>query len=173
MKGFLTVAKVLLADGAELPTQKAVEYGWLPNSSQPAGWGLARHEVPLGPNLFVDGGRQLLAYCFGGRSPLSDFFCQKFGVGTGTTAPAVTDSALEAPVSLDNAAYTKQISSIDFPAPFVCRIECPLSHADGAGYLLTEIGLFSGNDSLFARSTNLGINKTSDFAPVIMWRIRF
>jgi hypothetical protein len=78
MKGFVTLSKVQLADGKIITTQQAVDYGWIrPAGVQKPGWGLERHEVPLGHNLFVDEGRQLLAYCFGGRAPLSNFFLPK------------------------------------------------------------------------------------------------
>jgi len=177
MKGFLTISKVLLPDGTEIPTQRAVGYKWIvPAIPQPLGWGMERHEVPMGPNLFVDGGRQLMAYCFGGRSPLSSFFCQKFGFGTGTTPPAVTNVSLEAPIYLNpptNTVITKEINGVDYPTAFIARVECAIGAADGNGYLITEMGLFSGNETLIARSTNLGINKTSDFSPVVTWRIRF
>lgn len=177
MKGFLTVSSVRLADGKEISTQKAVDYGWIvPAKVKPAGWGFKRHEVPLGSNLFTDSGRQALAYCFAGRSPLTDFFCQKFGIGTGTTPPSVTDVALEAPIYLDpptNTVTTKEINGVDFPTAFVARVDCLIGLGDGNACLITELGLFSGNDTLLARMTHLGINKTSDAAFAILWHVRF
>src|ERR1044071_1905527 len=94
-KGFLSVKNVTLADGKVISNQQAVDYGWFRPGTVLPGWDLAKEEIPLGPNLWSDNGRQLLAYCFGFKSPVSDFVCANFGVGTGTTAPTVVDVALE------------------------------------------------------------------------------
>lgn len=172
-QGYLTVSKVYLADGSEISTQKAVDYGWiLPSEKTPRGWGIERHEVPLGKNLFTDAGRQQLAYCFGFRSPIENYVVSKFGVGTGTSAPRVTDVSLEAPIQFPDLSYTKDIAGIDFPTPFVMRIEFVLGATEANGYLITEMGLYTGDSTLIARRTNLGINKSSDQSPVLSWRIR-
>lgn len=174
VKGLLSVTKVLLADGKEISTQRAVELGWIiPSGTRPRGWGLTREEVPLGHNLFLDNGRQLLAFAFGERSPISNFTCKKFGLGTGTTPPKVIDVGLESPLSFFAGSQTKPISAIDFSIPFVARVEFAIAATEANGFLITEMGLFSGNDTLLARRVHVGINKTSDFSPVLGWRIRF
>ena len=175
-EGLLTISKITLADGTEIPTWKAIDYGWIarPEGHQPCGWGLERHEVPLGKNLFVDQGRQLVAYAFGFRSPIQDYVCQKFGVGTGTTAAQVTDVALEAPITLSNSQTTKDVDTIDFLSPFVVRVGFTLGVDDANGYIISEQGLFSGNNALIARKIrSVSINKTSDFASTMTWRLRF
>lgn len=175
-QGFLTISKIALADGSEVPTAKAIEYGWIemPTGRQPGGWGLERDEIPLGKNLFVDNGRQLVAYAFGFRSPIQDYVCQRFGVGTGTTAAKVTDVALEAPITLNSGLTTNAVDTIDFASPFVVRVGFTLGINDANGYIISEQGLFSGNNALIARKIrSVGINKTSDFAPTLTWRIRF
>ena len=174
-RGILTISGIKLADGKRLSTQQAVDYGWIsPAGGQFAGWGLERHEVPLGENLFVDQGRQLVAYCFGFRSPISNYTVQRFGVGTGLTPAKVTDVALQSPVVLNNGSTTKPIDAVDFLSPFVVRVAFTLATDDANGYLLSEMGLFSGGEALIARKVRaVSINKTSDFSPTLTWRIRF
>jgi hypothetical protein len=176
-EGLVTVSGVRLASGRVISTQQAVDYGWIIPSEgvSPSGWGLERHEVSLGKNLWLDQGRQLLAYCFGFRAPISDFTCQKFSVGTGTTTPQVTDVALEAPITLASTSSTMaSIDGVDFLSPFVVRISYTIALGDANGNLITERGLMSGNGTLFARHvTTAGINKTSDFSPTLSHRIRF
>ena len=174
-KGILTVSGIKLADGKVLSTQQAVDYGWIkPVTGQFAGWNLERHEVPLGENLFVDQGRQVVAFAFGFRSPISTYTVQRFGVGTGTTPARVTDVALEAPVVLNTSTTTKPIDAVDFLSPFVVRVAFTLANDDANGYILSEMGLFSGGEALIARKVRaVSINKTSDFSPTLTWRIRF
>jgi hypothetical protein len=174
-KGLVTVSKIVDSSGKVISLEDAIRYGWLPKPSRvPAGWGVGRDEVCLGQNLFLDQGRQLLAYCFAFRSPIENFVCSKFGVGTGTTAAAVTDVALEAPVALATGAYTGSVESIDFLSAFVVRVAFTLGLSDANGSLITEQGLFSGNNSLIARRVRtVGLNKTSDYAPTMTWRLRF
>jgi len=174
-QGLLTVSRIVDAAGKPIPPQKAIEYGWITPEPGPfPGWGLDRSEIPLGRNLFVDQGRQLLAYAFSFRAPIQNFVCQNFGVGTGTRPAKTTDVALQAPVALASSAYTGPIDSIDFLSAFVVRVAFTLGLADASGSLITEQGLFSGNNTLIARRVRtVGINKTSDFAPTLTWRLRF
>ena len=174
-KGFLSVSKVLDASGKEISTQRAVDYGWIVPDFRNSlkGWDLQKHEIPLGENLFCDGGRQLLAFCFGYYAPISSYVCSKFSVGTGTVPAKVTDVALQNPIEFSAGVTTKTIYGIDCPTAFVARVEFTLGANEANGYLITELGLFSGNDTLYARRTTTGVNKSSDFSPVISWRIRF
>ena len=175
-EGLITVSKITLADGKELPLRKACDYGWITPERVPGGWDVADDEVCIGPNLFLDQGRQLIAYAFGFRAPIENYTVQKFGVGTGLTAARVTDVALESAVPLASGfgATTAPITSVDFLTAFVMRVGFNIAVGDANGYLLTEFGLFSGNDTLLARKVrSVGINKTSDFSPTLTWRIRF
>jgi hypothetical protein len=174
-EGILTISGIKLVDGKTLSTQQAVDYGWItPARGQFRGWDLERHEVPLGENLFVDQGRQIVAFAFGFRSPISNYTVQRFGVGTGLTPAKVTDVALQAPVTLNNALTTKEIDAVDFLSPFVVRVAFTLANDDANGYILSEMGLFSGGEALIARKVRaVSINKTSDFSPTLTWRIRF
>jgi hypothetical protein len=174
--GIVTISKVVLADGREISTQDALRYGWISGAEgrQPAGWGLERHEIPLGENLFVDQGRQVVCFAAGFRSPIENYTIQSFGVGTGLTTARVTDVALEAPITLSNSQTTKAVDSIDFISPFVLRVAFTLGINDANGYIISEQGLFSGGGALMARKIRaVSINKTSDFSPTLTWRIRF
>ena len=175
-QGLVTVSRIVDSTGKVVPVEAAIRYGWLPAKMErvPAGWGVGRDEACLGKNLFVDQGRQLLAYCFAFRSPIADFVCSKFGVGTGSTAALASDVALEAPVALATGSYMGNVDSIDFLSAFVVRVAFTLGLSDCNGSLIREEGLFSGNGSLIARRVRtVGINKTSDFAPTLTWRLRF
>jgi hypothetical protein len=158
--------------------QDAIRRGWLrvelacPSFQSYAELNLARLEDVGGPNLFCDNGRQCLAYVFGGRSPSSDFACKKFGLGVGTTPPNVADVGLESALNFFGGSPVKPVDSISYPAPFIAAVQFTIGATEANGFLITEMGLFSGNDTLISRRVMVGINKTSDFAPTLSWRIR-
>lgn len=161
-QGLVTIDRIVDSFGKEIPIEAAIRYGWIQPGAECA------------PNLFVDQGRQLLAYCFAFRSPIQNFVCSNFGIGTGTTPAKTTDVALAAPVALASGNFTAPINSIDFLSAFVVRVSFTLGLLDAPGSLITEMGLFSGNNTLIARRVRtVGINKTTDFAPTLTWRLRF
>jgi hypothetical protein len=172
-KGYVALAGIKDAEGKSVSFEKAIKYGWVKPGRVPRGFDLEPGTMPVGQNLFLDNGRQLLAYVWGGRSPMADYACQKFGVGTGTTPAAVIDVALESPVEFSTGVTTKNVDAITFPSPFVARVEFTIGANQCNGYLLTEFGLFSGNNVLLARIVNAGFNKTSDWAPSLTWSIRY
>jgi hypothetical protein len=175
-KGLVSISKIVDAFGKEISTQQAVDYGWVkPATRQVRGWDLPRNEIPLGENLFLDQGRQLLTYAFAFRSPIENYVCRRFGVGTGLTAARVSDVSLEAPITLaSTGAITAPIDSIDFLQAFLVRVSFTLALGDANGYVITEMGLYSGNSTLMARKVRaVAVNKTSDFSPTLTWRIRF
>jgi len=165
-------------DGKKMSTQEAVDKRIIIPELVDKDWNIEKTEVPLGPNLFVDIGRQYLSYVFGGQSPLTNFICSQYSVGTGDPgiyAPNVTDVGLIAPIPLASVsgATLKAIDGTDFPAPFIARVQFTLAAADANGYLITELGLFSGDGNLLARKTTTGINKSSSYTLSLSWRIRF
>ncbi len=162
-QGIVTIARIVDSFGKEIRLERAIRYGWIEAGAESA------------PNLFVDQGRQLLAYAFAFRSPISNYTCQQFGVGTGSTPAKISDVALEAPVLLASAAaYTAPIDSIDFLSAFVVRVAFTIGLGDANGSNITEMGLFSGGGVLIARRVRtVAINKSSDFAPTLTWRLRF
>jgi hypothetical protein len=112
-------------------------------------------------------------YALAFRAPAQDFTLQRFGVGTGTRSPASTDVALVNPVAFADTSFTKLVDIVDFPSPYVLRAQFTLGASDCNGYLLTEIGLFSGDETLLARVVRPGINKTSDFQVQLAHDLRF
>ena len=180
-KGLLTVARVLGSAGDIVSAEKAAQYGWIkPVRGNYAEWNLGPDEIPLGKNLFLDQGRQANAYAFGLKNPIENFVCQKVGFGTGTAAPNIAQTSLitRIPVNsadpVDDWVYTKEIAGVDWPGPFIARVEFSIGFAECNGFLITEMGLFTGDDTLVARKVNsVGINKSSDFSPILTWRVRF
>lgn len=175
-EGLLTVRKVLLRTGEVISPEKAVAYGFFKPQFEgvnPQDWKLDPTEIPLGKNLFVDIGRQQMAYAFGNRSPITDYVCRNFSIGTGTTPPKVTDMDLENPLAFYGGSSLKPIDSVEWPDPFISLVLFTIAASEANGYLITEMGLFSGSGNLFARRVFSGINKTSDHAPTLGWRIRW
>lgn len=186
VKGYVTVAGVFDEKGRQIPMQKAVDYGWITPvpGRQPTGWGFDRDEAAIGPNLFVDNGRQLLAFAFGGRSPASDFACSRFGIGTGILPATTTDVALHSPVPLGSDishALTKTVDGIDFVSAFMVRVGYTIpgvsgstQYLNGNGCAIRERGLFSGNGTLLARHVSTApINKEAGISFKLFWRLRF
>jgi hypothetical protein len=182
IQGFVTLTGVKLANGRHISTQQAVDRGLvIPSRYKPVGWGIAKEEIPLGHNTMVDNGRQLLAYLFGGRTPAASYVCSQFGIGTGTDATNASFTDLISPVNFyDNSGLkpTKPINGVDFPVPFIARVEFALDTTEANGTLITELGLYATDTgtsatTLLARKTITGISKTSDFGPVFLWRVRF
>ncbi len=84
-----------------------------------------------------------------------------------------TDVALGAPITLNSGNMLGPIDSIDYLSAFVLRVAFTLGLLDANGFLITEMGLFSGNGSMLTRKVrSVGINKTSDYAPTLLYRVR-
>jgi hypothetical protein len=185
-KGYLTLKHFLQEDGSPLSVQDAIDRGVIADTGlrAPASWKFDKTCLPLGKNLFVDQGRQMLAYAFGFRSPISNFVCTQFGIGTGSNPPAVTDVALQSPLTFYDplggtspTSTVKPITKASFPYPFIIDIEMTLAYSEANGQLITEFGLFTGSSggggsTLLARKVVLGYNKNSALSPVFVWRIR-
>lgn len=136
-------------------------------------WGLGDTEVAIGGNLFTNQGRKYLTYAFGGRSPISNYVCSKFGIGTGDRPTTVDDTSLDNPIALSAGVALKDIDGITYPSDYIALVQFTISTTEANGSLIREAGLFSGDGTLLARNVGYNINKTSSFAPVINWRIRF
>ncbi len=169
--GYTSIEKIVDDSGKAVPLEKAIQYGWVKFDSREA---FQQHRKEGIPNLYTDNGRQLLAFAFGFRSPIENYVCRRFGVGTGLTAARTTDVALQAPVALASNLLTGPVDSIDFLSAFVVRVAFTLGHNDANGYAITEQGLFSGNDTLIARRVRgVAISKDASFSPSLLHRIRF
>jgi hypothetical protein len=168
--GCTTIEKIVDDTGKVVPLEKAIHYGWIKFDSRES---YLQHQSGGIKNVYTDNGRQLLAFCFAFRSPIENYVCRRFGVGTGLTAAKTTDVALQAPVPLASNLLTGPIDSIDFLSAFVVRVAFTLGNSDANGYAITEQGLFSGNDTLIARRVRgVAINKSS-FAVSLLHRLRF
>lgn len=172
LDGFISLASVTTPSGDTLTASEAVKAGFVRLGHIPTeGWpSLDPGEVPVGTNLHTDGGRQLMVYCWGNRAPITDYACTYFSVGTGTTPPTVSDLGLEATVP---GFVLKSVNSIDYPEPFIARVSLTLGPSDAVGYLITEMGLFSGNGTLINRATlDVPLNK-GNLSKTYLWRLRF
>lgn len=186
MQGFLTLGSVV-SNGQNLTPLEAVKRGLVKvqsTSEAPAGWGVSRHEIPLGYNLMVDNGRQFLAYLFGGMTPASSFTCSRFSIGTGTLAPNVSNTDLQTPIAFYEPApsapliTTKPVSQITFPAPMIALVELALAASEANGLLITEWGLNASADSgvtstLLCRKVEAGLEKNQTAGTNLLWRLRF
>lgn len=80
----------------------------------------------------------------------------ELAVGTGTSEPKKTDSALESEVIRKSVTGTDDGTG---ETTFVIR----LTTSEANGNDLTEVGTFESDDTLQARITHAAIQKTSDF----------
>ncbi len=175
MQGYVSILDFRDPKGRIIPVQKAIENGWVQKPEKvPAGWGADRDEVGIGANTFLDTGRQALCYAFGNSSPISNYVCTHFGVGTGTTPVNTGDVGLVNPIAFDgDSTYAKLVGGITFPSPYVAQVQLPLASGECNGYLITELGLFTASGVLLARKIDAGINKDSSYSPTLLWRVRF
>ncbi len=145
--------------------------------------------IVLGDNLVVNSGRQIIANLLGGRnfnssSPNKDWIVSKISFGTYDEAPRFTDTTLspqflngvyaggENEIAYDGTNYKKILSSVDWPQPFIVRFEGILGVDEGVGFLIRELGLWSYNETLFARKAIPAIAKDDQFGFSILWRVR-
>lgn len=145
--------------------------------------------IMLGDNLVVNSGRQVLANLLGGRdfnstTPNKDWIVSKISFGTYDEAPRFTDTTLspqfldgvhaggENEIAYDGTNFKKVLNSVDWPQPFIVRFEGILGTDEASGFLIRELGLWTHNETLFARKAIPGIVKDSEFGFSLMWRIR-
>ena len=168
--GYVSIAGGYTSDGGWISVKDAIDRGFLsaPDCSQPS-W-LPRHELAIGGNCFTNLGNKYLAYLFGGRTPVSNYICTSFGVGTDDTAATVADTSLLLQVDLGSSS-TKAIDNVTYPEDYIALVQFTIGAAEANGYLLREYGLYSGDGTLLARKTGYNINKTSQYSPVLYWRI--
>lgn len=144
--------------------------------------------LSLDRNLVVNQGRQALANLIGGRDydatvPNSDWVVKYCRFGTYDEAPRFNDTTLS-PQPLDGVyvggentidlgGYTRKlITAVDWPQPFLVRFEIELAPDEANGQMIRELGLFTGNDTLFARKAIVPIVKTASIGVTVLWRIR-
>jgi len=182
LSGFLSIASIILEDGQVMSAREARKAGLLdvPDLATEDWPTIGPDELPIGTNVHTDAGRQLMIYCWGGRSPVTDYIASQFGIGTGTTPETVGDLALEAPLTFYDSdadsvpdSELKPVNSIDYPEPFIARVSITIADTEAQGVLITEAGLFSGNGTLLNRAIlDAPINKGTS-ARNFLWRLRF
>lgn len=92
-------------------------------------------------------------------------FVDKMAVGTGTTAPVITDTALEAEISRKAAAGSLSSNIISYTTTW--------NPGEATG-TLTEFGLFSDTGPiLISRSTSIVVDKGVADLLQIIWEVRF
>jgi hypothetical protein len=144
----------------------------------------------LGSNMMVNLGRQSLANLIGGRDfPSNNWIVNQFSIGSYDTAPQFTDVTLSPqPISSPPTAgggntipinpsgyptaYFKNIASVDWPAPYFVRFELIIAANEACGYVIREAGLWTANQTLFARKVFPGILKTSTRGYSYLWVLR-
>lgn len=158
----------------------------------PASGDIPAGYISCGDNLVVDSGRQIIANLLGGRgyndtTPVTDWIVSKVSFGIGDEVPRFTDITLspqpnaglglsggENEIEITTGVSKKTIFSVDWPAqqPFIVRFEIVLLPDEANGFLLREMGLWTGNDTLFARKVIAPVSKTGDIGLSWLWRIR-
>lgn len=153
--------------------------------------GLDDHHIVLGDNLVVNGGRQTVVNLLGGRDwdpgvPNDNWIVKYVRFGSYDQAPRFTDITLspqpsvsppfvggENTIEINNSGdIFKLITAVDWPQPFIARFEIELNLDEANGFLVREMGLFTGNHTMVARKAFVGIAKTSQFGLSFLWRLR-
>lgn len=168
-KGYVSL-KSAIYDGKLISARQALSLHLVTPDSD--GMRLPEDEIGIGWNTFTSNGLKYLASCWGGRTPVSDYVCTYFGIGSGGSAATVNDTSLVAPITLDNNQTYKAIDGITYDGS-TAIVQFTIGSGDGNGYLISETGLFSGDGTLLARKTGYNINKISSFSPTLLWRIHF
>ena len=96
----------------------------------------------------------------------SGFQLTKIGFGTSSTSATAADTSL-------TGAYVKALGSFLYLAFNVVQFNWTLENDEANGMTIREMGLFSNNNTLFARRTREAVNKTSDLRIEGSWKIFF
>lgn len=115
-------------------------------------------------NLIVNGAKNQLARLVGGS--VTNRHITQIGFGIGATAAAPTNTAL-------TSAYTKGVTSVEYPATGQVRFNWSLSTAEANGLAITEFGLVCADGTLFSRKVRAPIQKESDLSLSGAWTIIF
>lgn len=117
----------------------------------------------MGQIITTDGKRIILDRTFNGSPTRSEV--SQFKVGTGSTAPSVSDTDLETPVNIDGGNFKNFVGgypTVNYTT-LQATIRCLLLSTEANGNGLTEFGIVNtdGTPLLFSRSTHTIISKTS------------
>lgn len=115
-------------------------------------------------NVIVNNGRDALARLLSGVT--ANKSVTKIGFGTGTGAAAQTNTSLTNMTS-------KSVGAITYPETGAVQFAWSLETSEGNGLTITEFGLLTADNTLFARKVRGGIAKTSDIRLDGYWKILF
>lgn len=115
-------------------------------------------------NLIVNGAKNQLARLVGGAG--SNRQITQIGFGLGTNAASPENASL-------SSAYTKAVSSVEYPDVGRVRFNWSLSTAEANGKSITEFGLLCADGTLFSRKVRAPIQKESDLSLTGSWTIIF
>lgn len=116
-------------------------------------------------NLVVNGGLDALVELI--RNANSDKLIQTIAIGTSTTAPSSTDTAITAPV-------TRVLDNSTAPSTGVSVFNFTYNTTQGNGVTVGEMGLFCQDTTMFARTTSFTpFLKDNTFVLEVEWTITF
>lgn len=90
----------------------------------------------------------------------------QIAVGTGSAAPALTDTAITSP-------FVKDIASVSYVGNNIIQFNYSIEAGEANGKTIQEAGLLTDNNILFARKKRDPIVKTSAIALRGVWEIKF
>jgi len=120
-------------------------------------------EVTDEPNLVVSSSRLMLASLLGGGSAA----VTRFGIGANGSAPELGNTVL-------TGLFHNSIGAVDYPNPGVVRFAFGLSGPEAIGMSISEFGLLSSSNILFARKVRSApLVKTNEISFTGYWTITF
>lgn len=129
--------------------------------------------IPFRSNLVVNGYKSVTAQLLGQQT---GNLISKIAVGTGGNVPGDPTTPVP-PLATDTALATqlgspRNIDTIIFPFSTEVQFTTTFLTSEVNG-VLTEAGLFAADDTMVARVTFAGVNKTSAFSLVVDWVLFF
>ena len=106
----------------------------------------------------------------GDTNPAGERYVSKMSWGTGTTPANPSDVALVTEIA---AVGKKALDSYDFPDSTTVRFIAELTASEGNGYTISEAGLWTEEENLFARKVFSGVSKSASFIFIFRWSILF
>lgn len=117
------------------------------------------------PNIIVDLAKEQQARLLGGD--VTNRSITKIGVGTGVNAAAAGNTSL-------TSAFTRALTGTTYPAAGQVRFAFTIAAGEANGKAITEFGLFTAGDVLFARRVRTGpLQKESDLTLTGTWTITY
>ena len=116
-------------------------------------------------NLIVDVYKTIHSRLLGGS--VSGKSVTTIGFGTNGTAPVSGNTVL-------TSAFTKAVDSVTYPASNQVQFNFSLASGENNGMAILEMGLITGDGSLYARRVRAGVlSKASDISLSGSWLITF